>query len=208
MSKIAADPSHPRYRSLILRHRLEEAEKKGMLAGSALIAHGRGEAFDYLLGEQTIPSALLATQHALSLLITAEKPLISLNGNAVALAGKELLQLAHYLGCAVEVNIFYRTSERMEALLRHLDQINLQEGYEVEILGAEPDARIPGLEGPRSHCVKRGIFDADTILVPLEDGDRCEALMQMGKTVVVVPVFITRRTKKKDDGCLRALFGA
>lgn len=77
MSKIAADPSHPRYQSLILRHRLEEAEKKGMLAGSAMIAHGRGEAFDYLLGEQTIPSALRATQHALSLLLSG-KPLISL----------------------------------------------------------------------------------------------------------------------------------
>ena len=64
MTKIAADPSHPRYQSLLLRHRLEEAEKKGMLAGSALIAHGRGEAFDYLLGEQTIPSAMNATQHA------------------------------------------------------------------------------------------------------------------------------------------------
>ena len=101
MSKIAADPSHPRYQSLILRHRLEEAENKGMLAGSAMIAHGRGEAFYYLLGEQTIPSALRATQHALSLLLSAGKPLISLNGNSVALAGKELLQLAHHLGCAV-----------------------------------------------------------------------------------------------------------
>ena len=29
MTKIAADPSHPRYQSLLLRHRLEEAEKKG-----------------------------------------------------------------------------------------------------------------------------------------------------------------------------------
>ena len=45
MSEIAADPTHPRYQSLLMRHRLEEAEKKGMLAGSALIAHGRGEAF-------------------------------------------------------------------------------------------------------------------------------------------------------------------
>ena len=30
MTKIAADPSHPRYQSLLLRHRLEEAEKKGI----------------------------------------------------------------------------------------------------------------------------------------------------------------------------------
>ena len=61
MDEIAADPSHPRYASLLMRHRLEEAEKKGMLAASAMIAHGRGEAFDYLLGEVTTPSALEAT---------------------------------------------------------------------------------------------------------------------------------------------------
>lgn len=68
MDEIAADPTHPRYQSLLLRHRLEEAEKKGMLAGSAMIAHGRGEAYDYLLGEQTIPSALQATKAALAAL--------------------------------------------------------------------------------------------------------------------------------------------
>lgn len=194
MTKIAADPSHPRYQSLLLRHRLEEAEKKGMLAGSALIAHGRGEAFDYLLGEQTIPSAMNATQHALCLLQSARRPVISLNGNAVALAGKELLQLAHKLNCAVEVNIFYRTPERMESLLNHLAEINQQESLGVEVLGAEPDARIPGLEGPRASCTRSGIYDADVILVPLEDGDRCEALVAMGKTVVVIDLNPLSRT--------------
>ena len=66
MEEIAADPSHPRYASLLMRHRLEVAQAKGMLADSAMIAHGRGEAFDYLLGEVTTPSALKATRHALA----------------------------------------------------------------------------------------------------------------------------------------------
>jgi len=196
MSKIAADPSHPRYQSLLMRHRLEEAEKKGMLAGSALIAHGRGEAFDYLLGERTIPSALIATQHALALLSSAKHPVISLNGNVVALAGKEVLHLAHQLKCPVEINIFYRTPERMKALLSHLNEIKLREELDVEILGAEPDARIPGLEGPRANCSKRGIFDSDVILVPLEDGDRCEALVTMGKTVLVIDLNPLSRTAR------------
>ncbi|NCG01312.1 MAG: phosphopantothenate/pantothenate synthetase [Euryarchaeota archaeon] len=196
MSEIAADPSHPRYQSLLMRHRLEEAEKKGMLAGSALIAHGRGEAFDYLLGEQTIPSALVATRQALALLTSAKHPVISLNGNVVALAGKEVLQLANHLNCPVEINIFYRTPERMEALLNHLNGIKQQEGFEVEILGAEPDARIPGLEGPRAKCCSRGIFESDVILVPLEDGDRCEALVAMGKTVLVIDLNPLSRTAR------------
>ena len=196
MGEIAADPSHPRYQSLLMRHRLEEAEKKGMLAGSALIAHGRGEAFDYLLGEQTIPSALVATRQALALLTSAKHPVISLNGNVVALAGKEVLQLAHHLNCPVEINIFYRTPERMEALLNHLHGIKQQEGFEVDILGAEPDARIPGLEGPRAKCCTRGIFESDVILVPLEDGDRCEALVAMGKTVLVIDLNPLSRTAR------------
>ena len=107
MTGIAADPSHPRYKSLLLRHLMEQAAEKGMLAASALIAHGRGEAFDYLLGETTTPSPLHATQQAAARLRAAEKPVISLNGNVVALAGKELLLVADKLGCSVEINIFY-----------------------------------------------------------------------------------------------------
>ena len=40
------DPSHPRYESLMIRKKLADAGVKGMLADSAMIAHGRGEAFD------------------------------------------------------------------------------------------------------------------------------------------------------------------
>lgn len=194
MGEIAADPTHPRYQSLLMRHRLEEAEKKGMLAGSALIAHGRGEAFDYLIGEQTLPSALQATHQAIAYLSQAKNPVISLNGNVVALAGREILHLAHHLQCPVEINIFYRTPERMEALLSHLHEIKQQEGLDVDILGAEPNARIPSLEGPRAKCTKEGIFEADVLLVPLEDGDRCEALVAMGKTVLVIDLNPLSRT--------------
>ena len=182
----AADPTHPRYRSLLMRHRLEVAAEKGMLADSALIAHGRGEAYDYLLGERTIPSAEFAAKVALRSLKEAANPVLSLNGNVVALAGDEMLQLAHYLDCPVEVNIFYRTPERMDALLSDLDERNNRLGLNVEILGANPDADIPGLKGPRARCEAKGILQSDVILVPLEDGDRCQALVAMGKTVIVI----------------------
>lgn len=196
MSDFAADPSHPRYQSLLLRYRLEEAEKQGMLAGSAMIAHGRGEAYDYLLGEQTIPSAHEATLHALRALNNAERPVISLNGNAVALAGEQLLLLAEQLNCPVEINIFYRTPERMDALLRRLELIKNERSLDVEVLGANPNARIPGLKGPRAKCTKEGIIDSDVILVPLEDGDRCEALVAMGKTVIVIDLNPLSRSAK------------
>ncbi|MCS5533776.1 MAG: phosphopantothenate/pantothenate synthetase [Candidatus Poseidoniaceae archaeon] len=186
MSDFAADKSHPRYQSLLMRHRLEMAAKAGMLADSALIAHGRGEAYDYLLGEKTIPSAHDATMEALAHLQNANSAVISLNGNTIALAGTELMQLASHLNIPVEVNIFYRTPERMSALLSHLYKIKNDNDLDVEILGENPDAKIPGLEGPRANCCEKGIYDSDVILVPLEDGDRCEALVAMGKTVLVI----------------------
>ena len=49
--------SHPRYESLLTRHRIEAGVEKGITSRQGLIAQGRGEAYDYLLGEQTIPSA-------------------------------------------------------------------------------------------------------------------------------------------------------
>ena len=55
----AADPSHPRYRSLLMRHRLEIAAKKGMLADSALIAHGRGEATIISLENRPLKAPIL-----------------------------------------------------------------------------------------------------------------------------------------------------
>ena len=47
--------SHPRYVSLITREKVSQLMKKGLVHETGLIAHGRGEAFDYLIGEKTIP---------------------------------------------------------------------------------------------------------------------------------------------------------
>ena len=57
---------HPRRDSLLSRQKIVDAQNKGLLADSALIAHGRGEAFDYLLGECTTPSARRAEEEACS----------------------------------------------------------------------------------------------------------------------------------------------
>ncbi|MBC8437932.1 MAG: DUF137 domain-containing protein, partial [Euryarchaeota archaeon] len=115
--------SHPRYNSLIGRKLLTEAAKEGLLADSALIAHGRGEAYDYLLGEQTCESAERAIKQAAFLMKNAENCVISLNGNAVALAAADLIRCAAVIGCPVEINIYYRTPERMAALLSRLENV-------------------------------------------------------------------------------------
>ncbi len=198
--------THPRYKSLMARKLLTDAAASGMLADSALIAHGRGEALDYLLGEMTCESARDAIRESAARLLVANQPIISLNGNAVALAAPELLACAAVLNCAIEINIYYRTPERMAALLFAIEERKSEARQQypelanqisaVPILGANPDARIPNLEGPRANCHAEGIFSADVILVPLEDGDRCEALIAMGKTVCVIDLNPLSRTAK------------
>ena len=115
--------------------------------------------------------------------------------------------IASILGCPVEVNIYYRTSERMESLIGELESLRDRLGREsqemtresimdVEVLGAVADGRILGLEGPRSLCSSRGIEQADVVLVPLEDGDRCEALTSLGKQVIAIDLNPLSRTSK------------
>ena len=188
MSKIPKD--HPRYASLLMRERLVEGQQEGLLAPVAAIAHGRGEAFDYLLGEKTGQSALNALKMSAKLLISAKNPVISVNGNTAVLARDEILDLALILNCPIEINIFYRTPERMAKLLTYF------KNDDVEILGKNPDARIPNLSSERAKCTKNGIYSADVIFVPLEDGDRCEALIKMGKTVIAVDLNPFSRTAR------------
>jgi len=198
--------SHPRYASLKARKQLTEAANAGLLADSALIAHGRGEAFDYLIGEMTCDVAREAIGEVAARLQAADKPILSVNGNTVALAGPQMIACAAVLNCPLEVNIYYRTPERMRALLSALEgqrkeavalYPELAENIaNVEMLGANPDGRIPHLDGPRANCHTDGILSADVVLVPLEDGDRCEALIAMGKTVCVVDLNPLSRTAR------------
>ena len=112
--------SHPRRASLLARQSLVDAAAEGLLADSAMIAHGRGEAFDYLLGETTSESAMDAIRQAAARLLAAEHPVISVNGNTVVLAGQELIRVAAVVGCPIEVNLYYRTPERVSGLLGRL----------------------------------------------------------------------------------------
>jgi len=205
--------SHPRYNSLMGRKLLTEAAADGLLADSALIAHGRGEAYDYLLGETTCESAQAAIKQSALLMKQAKKCVISVNGNAVALAAADLIRCAAVLQCPIEINIYYRTLERMTALYSRLERVRNEvseggapAGWEgdwqsavrkVAILGIHPDSQIPNLEGPRANCCSDGIFNADVIFVPLEDGDRCEALMEMGKQLIVVDLNPLSRTARR-----------
>ena len=150
--------------------------------------HGRGEAFDYLLGEQTCLPALSAIKAAASALIDAKNPVISVNGNVVALAAREVARLSEISGAKVEVNLFHRTPERVAGLTKMMKKVG------IDALGANADDKIPGLSSERAKCCSEGIGSADVVLVPLEDGDRCEALVKMGKKVITIDLNPLSRT--------------
>ena len=180
---------HPRYRSLVTRERLAECAKKGIVAWEGLTAHGRGEAFDYMIGERTTRGALIAERTAAAMLLTARRPVISVNGNTAALAAHEISALQKACGARVEVNLFHRTEERV-----HMIE-NLLRDSGVEVFSGEAERLLP-LSHDRAWCRREGMFSADVVLVPLEDGDRCEALVDMGKTVIAIDLNPLSRTAR------------
>ncbi|WP_324663254.1 4-phosphopantoate--beta-alanine ligase [Haloarcula sediminis] len=173
--------SHPRYESLLTRHRIEAGVDRGITSRQGLIAQGRGEAYDYLLGEETIDSADRAERAAAAYLLSADHAVISVNGNAAALVPGELVALSEATGADLEVNLFNRTEERIKRIADHLREHGAE-----NVKGLTADGRIPGLDHERAKVDADGIGDADVVLVPLEDGDRAEALGEMGKTELVV----------------------
>lgn len=186
--------NHPRAASLRVRERMKEAVAAGLVHPTGLIAHGRGEAFDYLLGEATPPEALEAIAEAARLLVSAKNPVLSLNGNVVALSADACVALARaHPRLKLEVNLFHRTEDRVARLVATMEQAGAPAGT---VLGSNPDARIPGLSSDRARCCQAGIGSADVVLVPLEDGDRCQALKAMGKTVLTVDLNPLSRTAR------------
>ena len=183
--------THPRYVSLMTREKVVQSMKKGLVHETGLIAHGRGEAFDYLLDEKTIPPAEDAEKIAAAALLCAKNPVISVNGNVVALAAEECISLVESIPAKLEINLFHRTDERVYKIVNELKKQGARKVY-----GTMADARIPGLDHDRGLCDKEGIFSADVVLVPLEDGDRCQALKNMRKTVIAIDLNPLSRTAK------------
>lgn len=199
--------NHSRYHSLILRKKISEAHQNGVLAESGMIAHGRGEAFDYLLGEKTISPAKKAIKAAAAQLLLAKNPVISVNGNTTVLSAKEIVQLSSEIEAPIEINLFYHTPDRVDKIEKILKNNGAK-----KVLGSKNQKylHLKGLEGPRSRASAEGIYQADVVLVPLEDGDRAQALQDNDKTIITVELNPISRTAKTSsitivDNLVRAL---
>ena len=182
---------HPRYLNLKYRHKIIEGMEKLIVAEAGLIAHGRGECFDYIFGEQTNENAKKAIEAAVALILLAEHPIISVNGNTAALCAKELVDFSNVTNAQLEVNLFYAKAGRVEAIKTLLENAGAK-----NILGINEDLmiEIQELSSNRRKVDPHGIKLADVVFVPLEDGDRTEALKKLGKKVIAVDLNPISRT--------------
>jgi 4-phosphopantoate---beta-alanine ligase len=167
--------------------------RRGLVVPEGLIAHGRGEAYDYLIGERTTKTAQRAIEAAAATMLLSSRPVISVNGNTAALCPNTVVELARVAGAAIEVNIFYRTEEREKAIKAELE---LHGAKKVLGVGSKASTRIPELQSERRRVDPDGIYAADTVLVPLEDGDRTEALIKMNKKVITIDLNPLSRTSR------------
>ncbi len=186
--------SHPRFESLTQRRLLVEGLRAGATSIEGLIAYGRGEAFDYLLGERTRSPAKKAIEAAASLMLLAEHPVISVNGNTSVLCPAELVGLSESVDAGLEINLFHRTDERVRAI----NDVLLNHGAK-KVYGVAPDAELSGIESERRRVDGEGIYSADVVLVALEDGDRTEALVKSKKRVIAIDLNPLSRTAVAAD---------
>ena len=184
-------PRHPRANSLRIRAKLVRGFQNGVTSAFGLFAHGRGEAFDYLIGEITTENAKHAIRAAAANLLLGENSVLSVNGNVAALVPKELVKLAKASAAKLEINLYHRSKEREEAIARVLEEAGA-----TEIYGLDPayQETIPEIHSERRVVDHRGLFIADVAFVPLEDGDRTEGLVRLGKQVITVDLNPLSRT--------------
>ena len=186
-----APASHPRYASLRTRDAIVAGVEKGVTSIHGLIAHGRGEAFDYLLGERTRDFARHAIDAAAAMLVTAGRPVVSVNGNAAALVPDELVALADRVEAPLEVNIFHASKVRERAIREHMRAHGAP-----RVLMPTERAVLDHIDSNRRFVNPDGIYAADVVFVPLEDGDRCEALVKSGKRVITIDLNPMSRTSR------------
>lgn len=183
--------THPRASSLIIREKLVDGFRNGIVVPQGLIAHGRGEAFDYLLGEKTTKYAYEAEKAAVCLLLLSNNSIISVNGNTTVLCAKDLVTLSNVTKSRIEVNLFHKSTARTNAIASILRK---EDAFDVLGLDNKSKTVIKRVSSNRKYVDKDGIMNSDTIFLALEDGDRTESLVRMGKKVISVDLNPLSRT--------------
>ena len=118
---------------------------------------------------------------------------------------KELIRLAKLLHASLEVNLFHASKKR-----EHLIQKWLLKYGASKVLIPNSGTSIRSIHSNRKYVNQNGILSADVVFVPLEDGDRTEKLIALGKKVITIDLNPLSRTAQKStvtiiDNIVRAL---
>ena len=92
--------------------------------------------------------------------------------------------------------MFYSSEKRKKAISKILKKSGAK-----QILGLDKkqSAKLKGIDSARRIVDKNGIFSADVVLVPLEDGDRTIALKKAKKKVITFDLNPLSRTAQTAD---------
>ena len=130
------------------------------------------------------------------MLKNAQNPVISVNGNIAGLCPREIVLLAKKLGAKIEINLFYATEARRRNIYKTLKKNGADQVYG---MNKKNSTKLSGLDSARRIVDKFGIFSADVVIVPLEDGDRTIALKKAGKKVITFDLNPMSRTAETAD---------
>ncbi|BDC35366.1 MAG: phosphopantothenate/pantothenate synthetase [Candidatus Methanoliparum thermophilum] len=164
--------------------------KQGITSVNGLLSEGRGEIFDILMNKRLSIHSIRSIEVSVAQLLLAKNPVISVNGNTAVIVPKELIELSNTINAPLEVNLFYRSEERVKNVVEYLKK----NGADVVLGAGDQTVRLEEIEHARGLVDERGIKVADTILVALEDGDRAEKLISMGKKIIAIDLNPFSRT--------------
>jgi 4-phosphopantoate--beta-alanine ligase len=106
------------------------------------------------------------------------------------------VDLSAATGAHLEINLFYREEGRVPAIQALLES---RGAHLILGTGDVSPVQIQELSSNRRIVDPRGIAKADVVLVPLEDGDRTEALVREGKYVIAIDLNPLSRTAQYAD---------
>jgi len=94
----------------------------------------------------------------------------------------------------------FNESKKQKAAIGSIEKLLKKAGAK-QVLGTNPRSyrKIGNLDSPRRIVDKDGIFSADVVLVPLEDGDRTIALKKAKKKVITFDLNPLSRTAQTSD---------
>jgi 4-phosphopantoate--beta-alanine ligase len=92
------------------------------------------------------------------------------------------------------VNIFHSSEKREIKIKNYL----IKNGAK-KVLLPDKKHKIKHISSNRKYVNKDGIYKADVVFVPLEDGDRTEALIKNKKKVITIDLNPLSRTARKSN---------